>query len=220
MKTNLLYILSASLLLSIAFSSCTLSNDVVTNKKIQKRKYQNGFFLAKKSSSNKMKSAVAEYVSPKMENSTSKEEINAPASIVLPFAKKNNSIVADEKKSEKKNLKNIIKTIREVNKAVKLASVSTKDSKTEKTSPFSKEKFKSEYEATLTADDDFKAPTETDLLKLGLTLLILGLVLSILAIIASGTIGGLAGVFYLLSSLAWLGGVVCLVLYFLDKYDI
>ena len=220
MKKIALSSLSFTFLICLILSSCTLSNDVVTNKKIQKRKYQKGFFLAKKSSSNKMKSDVAEYVSPKMESSTSKEEINAPASIVLPFAKKNNSIVVDEKKSEKKNLKNIIKTIREVNKAVKLASVSTKDSKTEKTSPFSKEKFKSEYEATLTADDDFKAPTETDLLKLGLTLLILGLVLSILAIIASGTIGGLAGVFYLLSSLAWLGAVVCLVLYFLDKYDI
>ena len=61
MKKIALSSLSFTFLLCLILSSCALSSDVVSNKKIQKRKYQKGLFLANKSKKVKKDSKSAEY---------------------------------------------------------------------------------------------------------------------------------------------------------------
>ena len=220
MKKKALSSLSFTFLICLILSSCTLSNDVVSNKKIQKRKYQKGLFLAKENKSKMIESGVVECLSPKMKHSPSQEEIITAPSLAIPSKENSNSVAIADKEAEKVNLKKIIKTIREANKAEKLASDDTTESKLEKISSFLKEKFNSKYVAVLNAANDFKTPTQTDLVKLGIALLALGLALFILGMIASVASGGLGSLFYLLSSLAWLGGLICLILYFVDEYDL
>ena len=219
MKTNLLYILSASLLLSIAFSSCTLSNDVVSNKKIQKRKYQKGFFLAKKSNTTQKDSNHTQYAfaeSNALENIREKEtspHLNGISNIEKTSAR-------TEKRIRKENHKKIIQQIRELNDLAHTTHNNDQSPKEKLSDIDAAKNLNPNYEASIITAAAVKKNDASNLLNLGIKLLILGLILFVLGLLLSIGIGALGNIFFLLSSLAWIGGLVCIILHYIDVYDL
>ena len=219
MKKIALSSLSFTFLICLILSSCTLSNDVVTNKKIQKRKYQKGFFLAKKSNTTQKDSNHTQYAfaeSNALENIREKEtspHLNGISNIEKTSAR-------TEKRIRKENHAKIIQQIRELNELAHTTYNNDQSPKEKLSDIVAAKNLNPNYEASVITATAVKKYDVSNLLSLGLKLLILGLALFVLGLLLSIGIGALGNIFFLLSSLAWIGGLVCIILHYIDVYDL
>ena len=219
MKKIALSSLNFTFLICIILSSCTLSNDVVSNKKIQKRKYQRGFFLAKKSNTTQKNSNQNEFAiaKPKDLENIKENESSSQLNLILKLEK---TSAKTEKRIKKENRTKIIQQIKGLNE---LAHTTHNDGQSprEKLSDTGASKnLIPNYEASVITAATVKKYDVSNLLSLGLKLLILGLALFILGLLLSIGIGALGNIFFLLSSLAWIGGLLCIILHYIDVYDL
>jgi len=219
MKKIALSSLNFTFLICIILSSCTLSNDVVSNKKIQKRKYQRGFFLAKKSNTTQKDSNQNEYAVAKSNDLENFKENESSSQLNL-ISKLEKTSAKTEKSIKKENRTKIIQQIKGLNK---LAHTTHNDGQSPREKLADTDASKNlipNYEASVITAAAVKKYDVSNLLSLGLKLLILGLALFILGLLLSIGIGALGNIFFLLSSLAWIGGLVCIILHYIDVYDL
>jgi hypothetical protein len=219
MKKTLISAACSLITLTILFSSCSINTDVVSNKKIQKRKYQNGFFLAKKSNTTQKDSNHTEYAfaeSNDLENT--KEKDSSPHLNGISNIEKTS--VRTEKRIRKENHKKIIQQIRELNDLAHTTHNNDQSPKEKLSDIGAAKNLNPNYEASIITAAAVKKNDASNLLNLGIKLLILGLILFVLGLLLSIGIGALGNIFFLLSSLAWIGGLVCIILHYIDVYDL
>ena len=216
MKKIALSSLSFTFLLCLILSSCALSSDVVSNKKIQKRKYQKGLFLANKSKKVKKDSKSAEYTF--MESNDLDNILDERSNSSLDVG------IKEEKssgKNEKRDCrKETIHQIKHINKLARELANEEKLVKANMSGIETQNKLDTNYEAAILAASSVIKNDLSDLLNLGLKLLILGLILFVLGLLLGTVIWALGNIFFLLSSIAWISGLVCIILHYIDVYDL
>ena len=207
------------LLLCVILSSCGVSSDVVSNKKIQKRKYQKGLFLAKKSNTVQKNSNPTEYsyVESNYLKNTKKKDSSPHLDGIT---KSENTSDRTENRIRKETNKKNIQQIRELNELAHTKLNNAKSTKEKLSNIGIAKNITTNYEASLITATAVKKYDVSNLLSLGLKLLILGLILFVLGLLLGIGIGPLASIFFLLSSLAWIGGLVCVILHYIEVYDL